>query len=149
MAAQAFLKMFRWLLGLILLFCILLFILIGYTISSAPKGYQGEYEESRTGRIEAGQVRYVKNTLHYIPVEALGLPQSLSDGTHINLYFDKNGKVVASENADELNRLTQFGVILAVAAMGGMALALMVFAVAARKTFGKPWFIWLEPIKSG
>ena len=30
LAAQAFLKMFRWLLSLILLFCILLFILIGY-----------------------------------------------------------------------------------------------------------------------
>ena len=73
----------------------------GYAMSGADLRYSGIYEESRTGTMENGQVRYVKNELFYLDHKAIGLPADLPDGTHVNLYFDKNGAVVAGENADE------------------------------------------------
>ena len=147
-AAKAFLKAFWGTLGITLMFVVVLFILTGYVMSGTKSGYNGNYEESRTGRIESGQVRYVKNELYYIDPETIGLPAGLPDGTHINLYFDENDVVIAGENADELDAIVESRVILTVAAMVTMVLILIPFAVVARKTFGKPWFQWLQTIKS-
>ncbi len=147
-AAKAFLKTFWGTLGIVLVFVVILFILTGYVMSGTQAGYDGEYEESRTGRIEDGQVRCVKNELYYVDPETIGLPTGLPEGTHINLYFDENGVVIAGENADELTDVVESRVILTVSAMAAMVLVLIIFAVAARKTFGKPWFQWLQAIKS-
>lgn len=146
-AAKAFLGTFWSTLGLVLLFVAILFVLTGYTMAGPSAGFQGDYAESRTGRMEDGQIRYVKNELYYIAPEEIGLPADLPDGTHINLYFDENDKVIAGENADELHQETQRRVILTVIAMGAMVMALIVFAVVARKTFGKPWYQWVKTLR--
>lgn len=147
-AAKAFLKVFWGTLGITLIFVAALFVLTGYVMSGTNLGYDGNYEESRTGRMENGQVRYVKNELYYLDPETIGLPAGLPDGTHINLYFDENDVVIAGENADELNSIVESRVILTVAAMITMVLVLIIFAVVAKKTFGKSWFQWLQTIKS-
>lgn len=146
--AKAFLKIFWGALGITLLFVVILFILTGYTMSGTKLGYNGDYDESRTGRMENGQVRYVKNELYYIDPETIGLPAGLPDGTHINLYFDENDTIIAGENADELNGVVESRVILTAAAIGTMIVVLITFAVIARKIFGKPWYQWLQAIKS-
>lgn len=143
-AAKAFLKTFWGTLGITLLFVTILFILTEYMMSGTKSRYDGDYEESRTGRMENGQVRYVKDALYYIDPETIGLPAGLPDGTHINLYFDENDVVMAGENADELDAIVESRVILTAAAMVTMVLVLILFAVAARNTFGKPWFQWLK-----
>ena len=71
-AAKAFLRTFCISLSVVLFFVVLLFILTGYTMDGVA-GYQGDYDESRTGRIENGQIRYVKNELYYISPEEIGL----------------------------------------------------------------------------
>jgi hypothetical protein len=147
-AAKAFLKVFSGTLGIALMFVAVLFILTGYVMSGTKSGYDGDYEESRTGRMENGQVRYIKNELYYIDPETVGLPAGLPDGTRINLYFDENDAVIAGENADELDAIVESRVILTVAAMVTMVLILIIFAIVARKTFGKPWYQWLQLIKS-
>ena len=146
-AAKAFVKTFWSTWGIVLSFVVILFILIGYMMAAPSAGFQGDYAESRTGRIENGQIRYVKNELHYISPEEIGLPVNLPDGTHINLYFDENDRVIAGENADKINQETERRVLLAVIAMGAMAVALTVFAIVARKTFGKPWYQWLQAVR--
>ena len=147
-AAKAFLKIFWSTLGITLLFVVIFFILTGYTMTGTKLGYDGDYDESRTGRIENGQVRYVKNELYYIDPETIGLPAGLPDGTYVNLYFDENDVVIAGENADVLNGIVKGRVVLTVVAMGTMIVVLITFAVIARKTFGKPWYQWLKIIKS-
>lgn len=87
-------------------------------MSGADLRYNGIYEESRTGTMENGQVRYVKNELFYLDPKAIGLPADLPDGTHVNLYFDKNGVVVAGENADEIDAVIEGRVVLTMMAMG-------------------------------
>ncbi len=146
-AAKAFMKIFWITLGITLLFVVLLFILIGYVMSGTELGYDGIYDESRTGRMENGQVRYVKNELYYIDPETIGLPAGLPDGTHINLYFDENDVVIAGENADEIDAIVENRVILTVAAMGTMIVVLIIFTIVARKTFGKPWYFWVQTLK--
>ncbi|HJA69506.1 MAG TPA: hypothetical protein H9664_05745 [Firmicutes bacterium] len=147
-AAKAFLKTFRGTLGIIILFIVILFILTGYVFQAASGGYKGEYDQSRTGRIVNGQIRYVKNELYYISPSEIGLSDELPDGTHINLYFDEDGKVIAGENADELNKITEQRVILTISAMAAMAIILILFAIISRKTFGKAWVQWLEQFKN-
>ncbi len=147
-AAKAFLKTLWGTLGITLLFVVILFILTGYMMSGTKLGYDGDYDESRTGRVESGQVRYVKNKLYYIDPETIGLPAGLPDGTHINLYFDKNDVVIAGENADELSNIVEGRVVLTVVAMVTMILVLITFAIVARKTFGNPWYLWLQTIKN-
>ena len=146
-AAKAFLKTFWGTLGITLMFVAALFILTGYVMSGTKSGYDGDCAESRTGRMENGQVRYVKNELYYVDPETIGLPAGLPDGTNVNLYFDENGVVLAGENADELNAIVESRVIPTMAAMVAMVLVLIVFAVVAKKTFGKPWFQWLQAIR--
>ena len=97
--------------------------------------------------MENGQVRYVKNELYYIDPETIGLPAGLPDGTHINLYFDENDVVIAGENADEIDAIVENRVILTVAAMGTMIVVLIIFTIVARKTFGKPWYFWVQTLK--
>lgn len=116
-------------------------------MSGTKSGYDGDYEESRTGMMKNGQVCYVKNELYYIDPE-IGLPAGLLDGIHINLYFDENDTVIAAENADELDAIVESRVILTAAAMATMVLILIIFAIVTRKTFGKPLFQWLQTIKS-
>ncbi len=147
-AAKAFVKLFWGTLGITLLFVAVLFILTGYAMPGADLRYNGIYEESRTGTMENGQVRYVKNELFYLDPKAIGLPADLPDGTHVNLYFDENDTVIAAENADELDAIVDSRVILTAAAMATMVLILIIFAIVTRKTFGKPWFQWLQTIKS-
>ena len=142
-AAKAFIKIFWITLGITLLFVVILFLLIGYMMSGTKLGYDGNYDESRTGRMENGQVRYVKNELYYINPETIGLPAGLPDGTHINLYFDENDVVIAGENADEIDDSIENRVVLTVTAMGTMIVVLITFAIVARKTFGKPWYLWI------
>lgn len=146
-AAKAFIKIFWITLGITLLFVAILFLLIGYMIFGTKLGYDGNYDESRTGRMENGQVRYVKNELYYIDPETIGLPAGLPDGTHINLYFDENDVVIAGENADEIDDSIENRVVLTVTAMGTMIVVLITFAIVARKTFGKPWYLWIQTIK--
>ena len=146
-AAKAFIKIFWITLGITLLFVVILFLLIGYMMSGTKLGYDGNYDESRTGRMENGQVRYVKNELYYINPETIGLPAGLPDGTHINLYFDENDVVIAGENADEIDDSIENRVVLTVTAMGTMIVVLITFAIVARKTFGKPWYLWIQTIK--
>lgn len=146
-ASKAFLQTFWSTLGLVLLFAALLFLLTGYTMAAPSAGFQGDYAESRTGRIEDGRIRYVKNELYYIAPEEIGLPADLPEGTHITLYFDENDKILAGENADAIDGETQRRVILTVVAMGAMALTVIVFAIVARKTFGKPWVRWLQAVR--
>ena len=146
-AAKAFIKIFWITLGITLLFVVILFLLIGYMMSGTKLGYDGNYDESRTGRMENGQVRYVKNELYYINPETIGLPAGLPDGTHINLYFDENDVVIAGENADEIDDSIENRVFLTVTAMGTMIVVLITFAIVARKTFGKPWYLWIQTIK--
>lgn len=148
LAARAFLQTFWSTLGIVLAFTVVLFFLIGYTVNGPSEGFQGDYAEARTGRMEDGQVRYVKNELYYISPEEIGLSADLPDGTHINLYFDENGNVIAGENADERDQVMERRVVLTVAAMGAMVITLIVFAVVARKTFGKPWFEWLQAVRN-
>lgn len=69
-AAKAFMKLFWGTLGITLLFVAVLFILTGYAMSGADLRYNGIYEESRTGTMENGQVRYVKNELFYLDPKA-------------------------------------------------------------------------------
>ena len=116
-------------------------------MSGTKSGYDGDYEESRTGMMENGQVCYVKNELYYIDPE-IGLPAGLLDGIHINLYFDENDAVIAAENADELDAIVESRVILTAAAMATMVLILIIFVIVTRKTFGKPWYQWFQTIKS-
>lgn len=147
-AAKAFLKVFWGTLGITLMFIAVLFILTGYVMSDTKSGYDGDYEESHAGRMENGQVRYVKNEqLYYIDPETIGLPAGLPDGTHISLYFDKNDVVIAGANADELDTIVESRLILTVAAMVTMALVLIIYAIVARKTFGKPWFQYVAKIE--
>ncbi len=146
-AAKAFIKIFWITLGITLLFVVVLFILTGYVMSGTKLRYDGIYDESRTGRMENGQVRYVKNELYYIDPEAIGLPAGLPDGTHVNLYFDENDVVIAGENADEIDAIIESRVVLSVAAMGTMIVVLITFTMIAKKTFGKPWYLWLQTIK--
>lgn len=146
-AAKAFIKIFWITLGITLLFVVILFLLTGYMMSGTKLGYDGNYDESRTGRMENGQVRYVKNELYYIDPETIGLPAGLPDGTHINLYFDENDVVIAGENADEIDDSIENRVVLTVTAMGTMIVVLITFAIVARKTFGKPWYLWIQTIK--
>lgn len=146
-AAKAFIKIFWITLGITLLFVVILFLLIGYMMSGTKLGYDGNYDESRTGRMENGQVRYVKNELYYINPETIGLPAGLPDGTHINLYYDENDVVIAGENADEIDDSIENRVVLTVTAMGTMIVVLITFAIVARKTFGKPWYLWIQTIK--
>lgn len=146
-AAKAFIKIFWITLGITLLFVVILFLLIGYMMSGTKLGYDGNYDESRTGRMENGQIRYVKNELYYINPETIGLPAGLPDGTHINLYFDENDVVIAGENADEIDDSIENRVVLTVTAMGTMIVVLITFAIVARKTFGKPWYLWIQTIK--
>ena len=143
-AAKAFVKLFWGALGITLLFVAVLFILTGYAMSGADLRYNGIYEESRTGTLENGQVRYVKNELFYLDPKAIGLPADLPDGTHVNLYFDENGAVIAGENADEIDAAIEGRVVLTMVAMGAMVVVLVTFAIVARKTFGKPWYLWLQ-----
>ena len=146
-AAKAFIKIFWITLGITLLFVVVLFILTGYVMSGTKLRYDGIYDESRTGRMENGQVRYVKNELYYIDPEAIGLPAGLPDGTHVNLYFDENDVVIAGENADVLNGIVKGRVVLTVVAMGTMIVVLITFTMIAKKTFGKPWYLWIQTIK--
>lgn len=146
-AAKAFIKIFWITLGITLLFVVILFLLTGYMMSGTKLGYDGNYDESRTGRMENGQVRYVKNELYYIDPETIGLPAGLPDGTHINLYFDENDVVIAGENADEIDDSIENRVVLTVTAMGTMIVVLITFAIVARKTFGKPWYLRIQTIK--
>lgn len=143
-AAKAFMKLFWGTLGITLLFVAVLFILTGYAMSGADLRYNGIYEESRTGTLENGQVRYVKNELFYLDPKAIGLPADLPDGTHVNLYFDENGAVIAGENADEIDAAIEGRVVLTMVAMGAMVVVLVTFAIVAWKTFGKPWYLWLQ-----
>ena len=147
-AAKAFQRTFWGALWITLLFAAILFVLTGYVVSGEDLGYQGSYDESRTGRIENGQIRYVKNELYYIKPEAIGLSaEELPEGTRINLYFDGNGSVVAGENADIINQQRELRLIFLVAALGGMIAALLLFALVGRKTFGRPWYQWLRSVK--
>lgn len=132
-AAKAFIKIFWITLGITLLFVVVLFILTGYVMSGTKLRYDGIYDESRTGRMENGQVRYVKNELYYIDPEAIGLPAGLPDGTHVNLYFDENDVVIAGENADEIDAIIESRVVLSVAAMGTMIVVLITFTMMRRK----------------
>lgn len=75
------------------------------------------------------------------------MPAGLPDGTHINLYFDENDVVIAGENADEIDDSIENRVVLTVTAMGTMIVVLITFAIVARKTFGKPWYLWIQTIK--
>lgn len=144
-AAGAFLKIFWWSLGLTLLCAALLAISIGGVMAAASAGYAGSYEESRTGRIEDGKIRYVKDTLFYISPQEVGLSaDGLPGGTHVTLYFDENDRVVAAENADALGEITERRVVLTVVAMGATVVILTAFALAAKKTFGKPWYQWVQ-----
>ena len=102
-------------------------------MSGTKLRYDGIYDESRTGRMENGQVRYVKNELYYIDPEAIGLPAGLPDGTHVNLYFDENDVVIAGENADEIDAIIESRVVLSVAAMGTMIVVLITFTMMRRK----------------
>lgn len=147
MAAKAFLKTFWSTLGIVLLFTALLFALTGYVMAGVSSGRPKNYAESRTGRMENGQIRYVKNELYYIAPEAIGLSaDALPDGTRICLYFDENGHVIAGENADDRSRETERRVILVGIVVGAMAITLLVFSIVAGKTFGKPWIRWLKSI---
>ena len=147
-AAKAFLRTFCISLSVVLFFAVLLFILTGYTMDGVV-GYQGDYDESRTGQIENGQIRYVKNELYYISPEEIGLSaEELPEGTHINLYFDTEGSVVAAEHADEIEREVQSRVILTILTMGVMVVVLIAFAIIARKTFGKPWYQWVTQVRN-
>ena len=146
-AAKAFLKIFWITLGITVLFVVILFLLTGYVMSGTKLRYDGIYDESRTGRMENGQVRYVKNELYYLDPETIGLPAGLPDGTHVTLYFDENDVVIAGENADEIDAIVESRVVLTVAAMGAMIVVLITFTIVARKTFGKPWYLWIQTIK--
>ena len=146
-AAKAFLKIFWITLGITVLFVVILFLLTGYVMSGTKLRYDGIYDESRTGRMENGQVRYVKNELYYLDPETIGLSAGLPDGTHVTLYFDENDVVIAGENADEIDAIVESRVVLTVAAMGAMIVVLITFTIVARKTFGKPWYLWIQTIK--
>ena len=74
----------------------------GFAMSATEMEYKGGYAESRTGRMEDGQIRYVKNELYYINPEEYGLSSNLPDNTHITVYFNENDDVVACINADEV-----------------------------------------------
>lgn len=98
--------------------------------------YDGIYDESRTGRMENGQVPYVKTSLLYRSGSdrfTAGLP----DGTHVNLYFDENDVVIAGENADEIDAIIESRVVLSVAAMGTMIVVLITFTMIAKKNVWK------------
>lgn len=147
-AAKSFLKVFWWSLGLTLLCVALLAVSIGGVMAAASAGYAGNYEESRTGRIEDGKIRYVKDTLFYISPQEVGLSaEELPEGTHVTLYFDENDRVVAAENADALDEITERRVVLTVIAMGAAVVILVFFALVAKKTFGKPWYRWVQSIR--
>lgn len=146
-AAKAFIQMFWITLSIILLSVVILFILTGYVMSGTKLRYDGVYDESRTGRMENGQVRYVKNELSYIDPQTIGLPAGLPDGTHVNLYFDENDVVIAAENADEIDAIVESRVVLTLAAMGMIIVVLITFTIVARKTFGKPWYLWIQTIR--
>ncbi len=148
LAAKAFLKTFWGTIGLVMLLIVVLFLLTGYVMAGTSSGYEGEYEESRYGRVENGQIRYVKNELYYIAPEEIGLlSEDLPEGTRITLYFDKNDQVIAGINADEVNREMESRVVLLFIAIGIAIILLIAFAVVAKKTFGKPWYCWLRSIR--
>lgn len=146
-AAKAFLRIFRWTTGLTALMCAIIAVTTGYAMSPTGLEYKGAYAEVRTGRMENGQIRYVKNELYYIDPEEYGLSSHLSDHTHIAVYFDENGNVVACINADERNSVTEQRMIVMVSILLLCIVAFLLFALLARKTFGKPWYQWVDSIK--
>ena len=62
-AARAFIRTFAWTVALVIIMCIVLAVMTGLTMSPAGTEYDGEYEESRTGIIDDGRIRYVKTTI--------------------------------------------------------------------------------------
>ena len=109
--------------------------------------YKGGEAESRTGRMEDGQIRYVKNELYYINPEEYGLSSNLPDNTHITVYFNENDDVVACINADEVNGIREQRMILMAVSLVLCIVVLLAFAVIARTTFGKPWYQWMNSIR--
>lgn len=146
-AAKAFIKSFRWTVVLVLLSCAVLAVMTGFAMSATEMEYKGGYAESRTGRMEDGQIRYVKNELYYINPEEYGLSSNLPDNTHITVYFNENDDVVACINADEVNGIREQRMILMAVSLVFCIVVLLAFAVIARTTFGKPWYQWVNSIR--
>ena len=146
-AARAFILTFAWTVALVIIMCIVLAVMTGITMSPVGTEYDGEYEESRTGIIDDGRIRYVKNDLYYIEPQDYGLPSDLQDGTHIAVYFDENDNVVACINQDTADAIRQQRVVALMIAMGGCVAGMVIFAIIARATFGKPWYRWVASIR--
>lgn len=146
-AARAFTLTFAWTIVLVIIMCIVLAVMMGFAMSPTGMEYDGKYAASRTGVIDDGRIRYVKNELYYIEPQDYGLPSDLPDGTHIAVYFDENDNVVACTNQDQADAIRQQRVIASMIAMGSFVVVLVIFALIARSTFGKPWYKWVESIR--
>ena len=64
-----------------------------------------------------------------------------------NIYFDENDNVVACINQDTADSIRQQRVVALMIAMGGCVAGLVIFAIIARATFGKPWYRWVASIR--
>ncbi len=146
-AARAFIKTFRWTVILVVIVCIAIAVTIGFTMSDTGMEYEGEYAESRTGRMENGQIQYVKNELYYIDPADYGLSSDLPDGTNISVYFNEDDQVVACTNQDEADAIRQQRVINSMIVMAVCIVGLIGFSLIARATFGKPWYSFVASIK--
>lgn len=103
LVAKSFVKMFRAIPVVVAVFVVVVFFATGWAMKDPVYVYQGYYAEIRTGRIENGKIRYIKNELHYLEPEAIGLSAAdCAEGTNIRLYFDENDRVLAGENDDVL-----------------------------------------------
>lgn len=144
-AAKSFLQFFWGIMALIACFIVTLCFIFAAFSQIADRKPAVAYDEARTGKIESGQIRVVKNTMHYLNPADFGLnPAELCEGDSINVYFDENDNAVAALRA-ETEKLDTV-LFLLIFDMVFFCVALIVFAVAGRKTFGKPWGEWLRSI---
>ncbi len=147
-AAKAFLKVFWGAFCLTMLSIVILFFFTWYVLDRSSIEYQGGYSDSRVGRVENGQIRYIKNELYYVDPEEIGLSgDNLLDGTKIKLYFDENGQVIAGYNFAKMNQEIESRVITMLIVVVIIIVLLVSYHVVARKTFGKYWYQWLHFIK--
>lgn len=149
LAAKSFVQMFRAILVMVAVFVVVMLFVTGWAMKDPVYAYPGYYAEVRIGRIENGKIRYIKNELHYLEPEAIGLsPADCAEGTHIRLYFDKNDRVLAGENNDVLmqDRVRRIGIYMIVLCMS--VAGLIIFRIVAGKTIGKLWFAWLKAQKA-
>jgi len=140
-ASKSFKKSFS-LLCLITFIWILLFSIVTYAFYPS-RGFEGT---KRYGVVEGNNVKYVKNTNKYLPLNLLGLDEKkLRDGDSILLFFDANdGSLIKAVPNNEYKKTTnqRFLIIIGTAIAG--IITFTVYVTSGRKTVGKDFYEYID-----